>query len=214
MTVRPVDVMDSDWDCTIEDEDGAFAVRLGLRLVSHLAKATGLRIVEARQQAPFDSADDLARRAGVSDSEMKVLAAADALMSLSGHRRQQVWDAAALKAAPALLTEAPIDEDYLELPEAPEGEEVVWDYASTGLTLRSHPLALLRPRLARRGLLSAAQLDKVRDGQVVRACGIVTLRQQPETAKGTIFISLEDETGTVQVICWKSIRETQREALL
>ena len=159
VTVRPVDVMDSDWDCTIEDEDGAFAVRLGLRLVSHLAKATGLRIVEARQQAPFDSADDLARRAGVSDSEMKVLAAADALMSLSGHRRQQVWDAAALKAAPALLTEAPIDEDYLELPEAPEGEEVVWDYASTGLTLRSHPLALLRPRLARRGLLSAAQLD-------------------------------------------------------
>ena len=80
--------------------------------------------------------------------------------------------------------------------------------------MRSHPLALLRPRLARRGLLSAAQLDKVRDGQVVRACGIVTLRQQPETAKGTIFISLEDETGTVQVICWKSIRETQREALL
>ena len=214
VTVRPVDVMDSDWDCTIQDEDGAFEVRLGLRLVSHLAKATGLRIVEARQQAPFDSADDLARRAGVSDSEMKVLAGADALMSLSGHRRQQVWDAAALKAAPALLTEAPIDEDYLELRAAPEGEEVVWDYASTGLTLRSHPLALLRPRLARRGLLSAAQLDKAADGQVVRACGIVTLRQQPETAKGTIFVSLEDETGTVQVICWKSIRETQREALL
>ena len=212
--VRRVDVMDSDWDCTIEDEDGAFAVRLGLRLVSHLAKATGLRIVEARQRAPFDSADDLARRAGVSDSEMKVLAAADALMSLSGHRRQQVWDAAALKAAPALLTEAPIDEDYLELPPAPEGEEVVWDYASLGLTLRSHPLALLRPRLARRGLWSAAQLDKAVDGQVVRACGIVTLRQQPETAKGTVFVSLEDETGTVQVICWKSIRETQREALL
>jgi len=186
--VRRVDVMDSDWDCTIEDEDGAFAVRLGLRLVSHLAKATGLRIVEARQRAPFDSADDLARRAGVSDSEMKVLAAADALMSLSGHRRQQVWDAAALKAAPALLTEAPIDEDYLELPPAPEGEEVVWDYASLGLTLRSHPLALLRPRLARRGLWSAAQLDKAVDGQVVRACGIVTLRQQPETAKGTVFV--------------------------
>lgn len=102
----------------------------------------------------------------------------------------------------------------MELRAAPEGEEVVWDYASTGLTLRSHPLALLRPRLARRGLLSAAQLDKAADGQVVRACGIVTLRQQPETAKGTIFVSLEDETGTVQVICWKSIRETQREALL
>jgi error-prone DNA polymerase len=135
-------------------------------------------------------------------------------MSLSGHRRQQVWEAAALRAPPALLRDAPVNEDWLELPEAPEGEEIVWDYAATGLTLRRHPLALLRASLAKRGLLSAAELRDVPNGRQVRACGIVTLRQQPETAKGTIFVSLEDETGTVQVVVWKNIRDRHRRALL
>jgi len=90
----------------------------------------------------------------------------------------------------------------------------VFDYRSTGLTLRRHPLALLRPRLEKRGLLTAAQLRAVPHGQVVRACGIVTVRQQPQTAKGTIFVTLEDETGPVNVIVWKSLREAQRSALL
>ena len=114
---------------------------------------------------------------------MKLLAAADALASLSGHRRQQVWDAAALHAPPRLLREAPVDEDTLELPEAPEGEEIVWDYAATGLTLRRHPLALLRPRLQAKRLLSSKDLQRVPDGREVRACGIVTLRQQPDTQR-------------------------------
>jgi error-prone DNA polymerase len=135
-------------------------------------------------------------------------------MSLSGHRRQQVWDAAALRKAPLLLREAPVNEDLLELPSAPEGEEVIWDYAALGLTLRSHPLALLRPLLVKRRLMSAQDLHDLPDGRLVRYCGIVTLRQQPETAKGTTFISLEDETGVVQVICWKKVRELQRKALL
>jgi len=105
-------------------------------------------------------------------------------------------------------------EEYLELPAAPEGEEVVWDYAALGLTLRSHPMALLRPLMAKRRLLSARELWELPDGRMVHYCGIVTLRQQPETAKGTVFISLEDETGVVQVICWKSLRDLQRRALL
>jgi error-prone DNA polymerase len=145
---------------------------------------------------------------------MKVLAAADALMSLSGHRRQQVWDAAALRSTPELLHDAPFDEDVLELPQAPEGEEILFDYASMGLTLRRHPLALLRPTLDERRLMTAEQLNAMPNGRVVRYCGIVTLRQQPETANGTVFISLEDETGVVQVICWKSLREAQRKELL
>ena len=145
---------------------------------------------------------------------MKLLAAADALMSLSGHRRQQVWDAAALRSAPILLRDAPVNEEILELPQAPEGEEILFDYASLGLTLRRHPMALLRPLLDERRLLTAAQLNDVPDGRPVRYCGIVTLRQQPETANGTIFVSLEDETGVVQVICWKALREKQRQELL
>nr|WP_315231833.1 error-prone DNA polymerase [uncultured Albidiferax sp.] len=212
--VRPVDVMYSDIDCTLEGLPHPPAVRLGLRLVDKLRTESAKRIVEARTQAPFDSAEDLARRANLEQHEMKILAAADALRSLAGHRRQQVWQAAALRSTPELLRDAPVDEDTLELPGAPEGEEIVWDYASLGLTLRRHPLSLIRPKLAKYKLLNAEQLRKVRDGQMVRACGIVTLRQQPSTANGTIFITLEDETGVVQVICWSSVRDAQRKELL
>ncbi|MDB5956447.1 MAG: error-prone polymerase, DnaE-like protein [Ramlibacter sp.] len=214
VVVRAVDVMHSEVDCTLEDLPQPPAVRLGLRMVDKLKAGSAARIVAARKEAPFDSAEDLARRAGLEQHEMKLLAAGDALQSLSGHRRQQVWDAAALKAVPLLLRDAPIDEPYLELPPAPEGEEIVWDYASLGLTLRRHPLALLRPLLSARKLVSAADLQKLPNGRQVRYCGIVTLRQQPDTAKGAIFVSLEDETGVVQVICWKNVRDRQRNELL
>jgi error-prone DNA polymerase len=212
--VRPVDVMASDDDCTLEDLPQAPAVRLGLRLVSGLGRESAARIVAARADAPFDDAGDLARRAGLDQREMRLLAGADALASLSGHRRQQVWEAAALKTPPALLRDAPVDEAFLELPPAPEGEEIVFDYATTGLTLRRHPLALLRPLLQRRRMMSARELHDLPDGRFVRCCGIVTLRQQPPTAAGVVFVSLEDETGVVQVICWKDLRERHRHALL
>ena len=212
--VRRVDVMDSDWDCTLEGLPHPPAVRLGLRMVSGLKAASANRIVEARTQMPFDGAEDLARRAGLEQHEMTLLAGADALMSLAGHRRQQVWEAAALRATPQLLRDAPVHEDYLELPEAAEGEEVVWDYAATGLTLRRHPLAILRPRLAANGLMSAEQRHDMPNGRTVRACGIVTVRQQPETAHGTMFVSLEDETGSVQVIVWPAVKERLRGPLL
>ena len=112
------------------------------------------------------------------------------------------------------MQDAPVGEAFLELPPAPEGEEIVFDYASTGLTLPRHPLALLRPLLRKRRLQSTQELRDLPDGSLVRCCGIVTLRQQPETAKGVIFVSLEDESGVVQVIVWKSVRERQRNALL
>ena len=212
--VRAVDVMVSDVDCTLEDLPHPPVVRLGLRMIAGLKSETMDRIVMARRESIFDSAEDLARRALVDHGEMKLLAAADALASLSGHRRQQVWDAAALRSMPELLHDAPFDEDILELPEAPEGEEVLFDYASTGLTLRRHPMALLRDQLTERKLVTAEHLNSVPNGRIVHYCGIVTLRQQPETANGTVFISLEDETGVVQVICWKSLRDTQRKELL
>jgi error-prone DNA polymerase len=125
-----------------------------------------------------------------------------------------VWEAAGQRRAPELLQGAPIREEALALPAAPEGEEIVFDYASLGLTLRRHPLALLRPRLARRRFLNADQLARLPDGRRASACGMVTVRQQPQTAGGTIFVTLEDETGPVNVIVWKSVREEQREPLL
>lgn len=226
--VLPPDVSHSDWDCTLESakelesdpnsllgsDSNSFAVRLGLRMIGNLSEAGAQRIVAARVRAPFSSTEDVALRAQLDVKDLNALAAGDALLSLSGHRRQQVWDASAQRRAPALLEGTPVNEASLQLPAAREGEEIVFDYASMGLTLRRHPLALLRPRLARMKLLSAAQLHDLPSGRKVRACGIVTVRQQPQTANGTIFVTLEDETGPVNVIVWKSVREQQRDELL
>ncbi len=217
--VRPVDVMHSEWDCTLEPQDvlpqGVQpAVRLGLRLVAGLREDAALRLVAARAQAPFTSTEDLVSRAQLGTLEISALAAADALLPLAGHRRQQVWEASAIKAAPRLLKSVPTHETPLALPDTPEGENILFDYRATGLTLRRHPVALLRERLARKGLLSASELNALPDGEEVAGCGIVTVRQQPQTAKGTIFITLEDETGPVNVIVWKSLREAQRPEVL
>lgn len=214
VVVRPVDVMHSDFDCTLEDPEDPPAVRLGLRLVNGFKKESAERVVAARATAPFDDAEDLARRAELDQQDMRLMAGADALMSLAGHRRQQVWEASALKRPPKLLRDAPVGETFLELQPALEGEEVVHDYATIGLTLRSHPLALLRKHLTKRRLLKAEDLLKLPNGRAVRYAGIVTVRQQPETANGTVFLSLEDESGNIQVIVWKSLKERLRSAVL
>ena len=235
--VRAVDVAHSDWDCTLEsmgsDPDSGQqsgrslpsstksgsdpittnpqpAIRLGLRLVGGLTRLVGERMALERLQAPFTSTQDLALRCQLDSGDLKALASADALQSLSGHRRQQVWEASALKPTPALLRGVPIDEDALLLPAAGEGEEVTFDYAAVGLTLRSHPLLILRGQLSKMKLLTAAQMRDYPSGRLVRACGIVTMRQRPQTAKGVIFVTLEDETGSVNVIVWKSVREQFR----
>jgi error-prone DNA polymerase len=212
--VRPVCVMHSQLDCTLEGLPQPPAVRLGLRRVSGLSLEAVQRLLQARAQAPFTSTEDLALRAGLDARTMRLLAAADALQSLSGHRRQQVWEASALRTPPPLLREVPVHEAWLDLPPAAEGEAVVWDYASTGLTLRSHPLALLRPELAAQGWQTASQLATLPNGRQARACGLVTLRQRPPTAKGVMFISLEDESGSVQVIVWPQVKDRHRDTLL
>ena len=227
--VLPIDVSHSDVDCTLEGPPELLrphkglpapsqpqpAVRLGLRLVASLSQEAAKRLVQVRSQGPaWASAEDLALRTPLSQQDMQALAAADALASLSGHRRQQMWDAAAQHSAPALLREVPVLEAPLTLPAAPEGEEILFDYAATGLTLRRHPLALLRPRLARWRLQTALQLVATPHGRHVRACGIVTVRQRPGTAKGTMFVTLEDETGPVNVIVWPAMVDAWRNALL
>ena len=221
--VHAVDVVYSDWDCGMEPEiepgvgpevAPQQAVRLGLRMISGLPQASAQRITVARAQSPFTSTEDLALRASLDTRDLKALAAADALNALAGHRRQQVWATSALRAAPPLLQGIPVNEHSLELPSAPEGEEVMFDYAATGLTLRRHPLAILRPRLNQMNLLTAAQLHHLPSGRQVATCGIVTMRQQPHTAKGVVFVTLEDETGNVNVIVWKALREQQRNELL
>ncbi|MBN8748276.1 Error-prone DNA polymerase [Xylophilus ampelinus] len=235
--VRPVDVMVSGIDCSLEPRaadaptphldprhaqrqgrPGQPAVRLGLSRITGLSKAGAERLVAARAQQAFTSVEDLALRAELDPRDMAALAGAEALVALSGHRRQQVWEATATRGlagrAKGLLKGVPIHEPSLALPAAPEGEEIVGDYAALGLTLRRHPLALLRPRLARLKLQSAQALRDAPHGASVRACGIVTVRQRPGTAKGTIFVTLEDETGPVNVIVWSHVALAWREPLL
>ena len=220
--VLPVDVATSDWLSTLEApaqpirgvDEPQPAVRLGLNFVAHLEASSAKRLLQARAQASFESTQDLALRAQLAKHDLQALAAADAHAHLSGHRRQQMWDAAAQLRAPPLLRDAPTHEDRLELPEAKEGEAILFDYAATGLTLRNHPMSLLRERLGRWKIRTAEQLLHAPNGQRVRAAGIVTVRQRPGTAKGTMFVSLEDETGTVNVVVWPSMLEQWREPLL
>ncbi len=219
VVVLPPDVTVSDWDCTLEaplEGGGRPAVRLGLRMAKGFGEAAGQRVTDARGGGPFASVNDLMLRADLESRDINALAAADALASLSGHRRQQVWQAAGERRAPGLLRGAAVEEAPHSLAVASEAQEIVNDYAALGFTLRRHPLALLRDRLASRGVLSAAQLNELPHGCHAMACGLVIGRQQPGTAKGTIFVTLEDETGPVNVIVWKSARieEKQRNALL
>ena len=220
--VRPVDVACSDWECTLEwplDEaapgDGLRPVRLGLNRVGGLSEAAAQRIVAARERGAFASPEDLARRAELNGHELQSLAQADALHSLSGHRHQAAWAVAGIDTRPtAMLRRTRIDEPALQLPAPAEVEETVADYQALGLTLKRHPLALLRPQLEAFQVQTAAVLRGYPDGRLARASGLVTHRQRPQTAKGTVFITLEDETGAVNIIVWPRVFETQRQALL
>jgi error-prone DNA polymerase len=218
--VRPPDVGISDWDCTLEESVASAAgkaqpaVRLGLRMAKGLSAAAAERIAEVRAIKPFDSVDDLARRARLSVPDLEALARANALLSLSGHRRQAAWQVAGMAPAPALLKDAPIAEEVLALPCASEGQEIVADYASLGLTLNRHPLALLRDRFKAMNLSTARDMRSFPNGKLARTTGLVTMRQRPETARGTLFVTLEDETGVTNVIVWPGLMEKQRKELL
>ena len=217
--VLPVDVMASEVDCTLEEHAEELNaaqpdVRLGLCLVRGLSGQAAQRVIEVRAMRPFDSIDDMARRAELDQHDLKALAAANALFALAGHRRQANWEVAALLPVTALLRDAPIIETALALPAASEGHDIVADYRSTGLTLNRHPLALLRPRLRQMKLSSALELKGYGNGKLVRTSGLVTMRQRPGTAKGTMFVTLEDETGVINVILWKDVQERDRLAIL
>jgi len=218
--VRPADVGCSDWECTLEwslegPREGLQPVRLGLNRVSGLAEDAARRIVAAREAGAFLSPEDLARRAELNAHELQSLAQADALHSLSGHRHQAAWAVAGIDTRPtAMLRSTRIDEPALQLPAPDEAADTAADYRSLGLTLKRHPLALLRPQLDGFQIQTAAVLRGYPDGRLARASGLVTHRQRPQTAKGTVFITLEDETGAVNIIVWPRVFETQRKALL
>jgi error-prone DNA polymerase len=199
--VRAPDVNESDWDCTLESG----ALRLGLRRVSGLSETEGRRIAQGR---PYTSVADLR----LNRKDLRSLASAGALQSLAGHRRLAHWAAAGAERRSPL--DAPAPERTPQLAPPREGEDIVADYASLGLTLGRHPLALLREHLKRRRLLTSEELSRLRHGSMARVAGLVTCRQRPDTASGVIFVTLEDETGTVNVVVWRNVGERQKAELL
>ena len=211
--VRPVDVMASDCECTLEGDDLS-SVRLGLQQVGGLAAAAGARVAAARADAPFADLADLARRAQLGQSELDLLAGAGALAQLAGHRRQAAWAAAAVPLQRDLFSGVALREEAVALAAPREGEEIVADYRSLGLTLGRHPLALLRARFAAQRYLPAGDLRERGDRAIVRCAGLVTCRQRPETASGVIFLTLEDETGCANVVVFKDLASRQRRLLL
>ncbi|UCV30080.1 error-prone DNA polymerase [Ferribacterium limneticum] len=212
VSVLPPDVMVSNWDSHL-DENGA--VRLGLREISGFSKAVAERIAAVyRKEQPFSNVADLAERAGLQRRDLDLLAAADALQGLAGHRRQAAWAASAAVVQGDLFDGTPVFETEIELPAPNEGENLVADYRSLGLTLRCHPLTLLRQQLAERRFVSATDLKKAGHHALIRSAGIVVGRQRPGTATGIVFVTLEDESGLTNVVVHPQLVEKQRRELL
>ncbi|NBU58254.1 MAG: DNA polymerase III subunit alpha [Betaproteobacteria bacterium] len=212
--VLPVDVRVSSAQCALEPPDAAQpALRLGLNRVQGLTAEAMTRLLAARSVRAFDSVDDLARRAALDRRDIGALAAAGALAGLSRDRHHARWLVAGVEPAAALF-HAPGDLAAPQLPTPTEGSEIVASYRHTGVNLGRHPLALLRPGLKRARWATAAELGAARAGAVCRVAGLVTCRQRPGTASGVIFVTLEDETGSANIIVRASTAEAQRAPLL
>ncbi|NGZ84261.1 error-prone DNA polymerase [Duganella aceris] len=215
--VREIDVTISGWDSSLEEpagKRGQPAVRLGLSLLKGMRDEAAKRIEAERAAQPFASVADMARRADLDRHDLQVLAGGNALLRLAGNRRQALWQAVGATPDKDLLRPTTPDEEAPTLRPPTEGEEILGDYRSHGLTLGRHPLALLRAKLLEHRFMPAATLNTYTDGMLARACGMVTVRQRPGTAKGVLFITLEDETGNVNVIIWPSLVEQQRREVL
>jgi error-prone DNA polymerase len=217
VVVREIDVLVSGWESSLEEaagQRGQPAVRLGLHMLSGMRQPAAERIEAARANGPCASVAELARRADLDRHDLQVLAGGNALRHLAGHRRQALWQAVGAVPDKDLLRPTMPDEATPTLQAPSEGEDILGDYRSHGLTLGRHPLALLRATLLQHRFMPAATLNTYTSGMLARACGMVTVRQRPGTAKGVIFMTLEDETGNVNVIIWPALLEQQRREVL
>ena len=225
--IRPVCINASRWDCTLEptDDAGGFAVRLGLRMVKGLGNAEAARLVSSRGDWPFASVDDLWRRASIPSAALVELAEADAFGPALGlARREALWAIKALRDEPLPLFAAAARREAEVLPEQAEpivalrpmatGREVVEDYGHVGLTLRQHPVSFLREDLARRRIMTCAEAVACRDRRWVHVAGLVLVRQRPGSAKGVMFITLEDESAVANLVVWAKVFEKYRRVVL
>jgi len=213
--IRPVDINRSDWDCTLEArEDGQAVLRLGFRIVKGLSEDAGRRIVAERGAGAYAGVQELLEKVRLDRRELGVLASACALEALAGHRHRARWAVAGVEEPTPLLSSLERYEPAPLLKKPTEGEDIVADYQSQGLTLGRHPLHLLRHRLDRYRYLQAGRLTDLVTGTVLGVAGLVITKQRPGTASGVTFVTLEDETGLVNLIVWKQVAEDCRATLL
>lgn len=220
--VRPVDVSHSEWESTLETpaRQGEIqslqpAIRLGFERIKGMKFDTAMRIQHARTRAPFTNIEDLARSASVNRADLGRLTEAGALKTLSGHRYQTHWEARGILPETELADLSRCAEPAaVELPPPTETDDLRADYTSLGLTLGRHPMAILRDREPFRNFKTASNLTALNHGRFVQLAGIVTGRQRPSSASGVLFLTLEDETGNINVIIWTRILERFRRAVI
>ncbi len=223
--VRPVSINDSHWDCTLEPSPGRYmAVRLGFRQVRGLANVHGAAIAAARGPAAYASVEEVWRRAGVPRSAIERLAEADAFHVIAENRRQGLWKVKGLGEAPLPLFAAADAREAAFSPEGQEpdvtlrpmtdGREVVEDYRSTQLSLRGHPVVFLRDRLDAMNIVRCGDLSAIRDGRNIEVAGVILVRQRPGSAKGVLFVTIEDETGIANGILWPDRFEIYRRQVM
>ena len=216
--VRPVDVRSSEWDCTLEAYPGEASrqptVRLGLRMIRGFREEAAERIGTARARCAFADTADLVERAGLDARDRQLLADAGALRGLAGHRHRARWQVTGIEPQRPLFGHASPGESAIAIAPPGTGENTLADYAATGLTLGTHPVKQIRAQLAARRCRPSRELRVLVHGSHARAAGLVTLRQRPMTAKGTTFVTLEDEDGMVNVVVWPDLAERQRRVLL
>jgi error-prone DNA polymerase len=218
--VRMVDVNHSDWDNILE-QDGR-TLRLGFRQITGLSEAAAACLIAARSEGgPFGDVESLKHRAGISPAIIERLAAADAFGSLAMDRRQALWDARSVKGLPDLplfasanAREEGVERAAFRLPDMPMSEAVVADYQTLRLSLKAHPMAFLRRDLATRGFTPAANLRRQKPGSMVNVAGVVLIRQRPGSAKGVCFITLEDESGVINLVIWPDLMEKLRRVVM
>jgi error-prone DNA polymerase len=215
VTVYPVDVNRSAWDCSLEaQDDGGAALRLGLRMVKGLSEETGTRLVTKRSNGRFQQVQELVERALLDKRELGVLASSGALRSLAGDRHRARWAVSGVEKPLPLFPSVARFEASPLLKKPTEGQNIVADYQHTGLTLERHPMCLLRQHLDRYDYKSAQSLPGMQNGENVNVAGLVITRQRPGTASGVTFVTLEDETGQINLVVWKRLAEQDRAALL
>lgn len=213
--VRAVDINDSDWDCSLErGKDNTAVLRLGLRMVKGLSEEAGYRIVAERERGCYEKVQGLLERVQLDRRGLGVLATSGALRTLSGDRHKARWDVAGAEKPMPLFPSMERFEAVPLLTKPTEGQNIVADYQSTGLTLERHPLCLLRRHLDRYDYVMARRLPDMKDGQRINVAGLVITKQRPGTASGVTFVTMEDESGQINLIIWKTIAEEFRAALL